>query len=192
MTEITIPDSVTSIGYRAFDSCENLKNVYISDLESWCKIEFVDGFSNPLHSGANLYANGELATEITIPNSVTSIERCCFVGCTSLTKIMIPDSVTSIGSAAFFSGFPYCVNLTEITIPDSVTSIGNVAFGYCKSLTKITIPNSVESIGDSAFLNCSALTEITIPDSVTSIRSHTFYNCTAPVSYTHLTLPTIA
>lgn len=59
------------------------------------------------------------ATEITILDSVTSIEEWAFKGCLWLTSIVIPDGVTSIGSSAFYD----CSGLTSIVIPDSVTTI---------------------------------------------------------------------
>jgi len=92
-----------------------------------------------------------------------------FSDCTSLTEITIPDSVTSIGSGAF-SG---CTSLTEITIPAGVTSIGGGMFSGCTSLTKITIPDSVTSIGSGAFSR-TGLTEITIPANVKSIGDYAF------------------
>ena len=205
LTEITIPDSVTSIRECAFYDCTSLKNVYISDINAWFEIDFDDLDSNPMCNGANLYCNGELVTEvaipdsmesigsyvfsyctsltkITIPDSVTSIGECAFYDCTSLTKITIPDSVTSIGECAFYD----CTSLTEITIPDSVTSIGQYAFCGCTSLTEITIPDSVTSIGEGVFFGCTSLTEITIPDSVTHIENHTFDDCTSLRSVTFL------
>ena len=135
-------------------------------------------------------------TSITIPDSVTSIGRHAFDGCTGelivncnipnasssssgafynskFTKVTIGDSVTSIGDWAFKD----CSSLTSITIPDSVTSIGDYAFSGCDSLTSITIPNSVTTIGDSAFKDCSNLTSITIPNSVTSIGKWAFNDC---------------
>lgn len=98
---VVIDNGVTSIGNEAFYSCDSLEGVYITDLAAWCGITFSDYFSNPLCYAHNLYINGELATDITIPDSVTSIGSYSFNGCSSLTSVTIPDSVTSIGRDAF-------------------------------------------------------------------------------------------
>ena len=95
-------------------------------------------------------------TSITIPDSVTSIDRYSFYNCSGLTSITIPDSVTSIGSSAF-SG---CSRLTSITIPDSVTRVGSEAFYSCAGLTSVTIGNGVTSISERAFNYCTSLTSI--------------------------------
>lgn len=107
-------------------------------------------------------------TNITLPNSVTSIDNHAFSNCSSLTSFTIPDSVTSIGQYAFY----YCRKLTQITIPDSVTRIEASAFYYCSSLTSINIPDSITKIGSNTFTNCTALTELTIPANVTTIGSN--------------------
>ena len=180
LTSVTIPNSVTSIGSDAFYNCYCLKEVHISDLASWCNIDFNDYESNPLYCAHNLYLNGELVTELVIPDGVTSIGDYAFSGCSGLTSITIPNSVISIGGSAF-SG---CTGLTSITIPNSVTSIGSSAFSGCTGLTSITIPNSVISIGGSAFSGCTGLTSIKIPNSVTSIVDYTFYNCSGLTSVT--------
>ena len=200
LTSVTIGSSVTEIGDYAFRECTSLTNVYITNIAAWCGIEFTNYTANPLYYAGNLYLNGELTTELVIPNGVTSICDYVFCGYTSLTNITIPNSVTSIGEQAFLG----CTSLISITIPDSVTFIGSWAFGNCTAEiiwqdnpsiteigyyafsnyagTSITIPNSVTSIGELAFFYCYSLESITIPDSVTYIGKYAFYDCTSLTS----------
>ena len=182
LTAITIPEGVTSIGYAAFEDCSSLTAVHISSIEAWCKITFENYNSNPLYYVHNLYLNGELVTNLVIPEGVTSIGDYAFEGCRSLTAITLPEGVTSIGDYAFEG----CSSLTSITIPSSVTSIGTHAFYNCSGLTSITIPENSQltSIGGSAFEDCSSLTFITIPEGVTSIGYWAFYNCSSLISIT--------
>ncbi|MBR5205918.1 MAG: leucine-rich repeat domain-containing protein, partial [Alistipes sp.] len=133
LTSVTIPDSVTASGEDAFEYCNSLTSVYITDLSAWCNINFAYSCANPLCYANNLYLNGELVTNLIIPDSVTTIGEYAFYNCDSLTSIIIPDSVTTIGDAAF-SG---CDSLTSIFIPDSVTTIGEYAFYDCDSLTSV-------------------------------------------------------
>ena len=166
-TTFTIPNSVTSIGDRAFCSCDKLTSVT---------------FGNSVTSiGTNAFLRCTNLTSITIPNSVISIGDRAFSDCDNLTSITIPNSVTSIGDSAFCS----CDKLTSVTFGNSVTSIGTNAFFRCTNLTSITIPNSVISIGDRAFSDCDNLTSITIPNSVTSIGANAFYSC---VNLTNVTI----
>ena len=180
ITSVTIPDSVTSIGANAFYNCTGLAGVYITDLAAWCNISFDGSSANPLYYAKKLYVNGELATDISIPDGATSIGDYAFYNCTSIISVEIPGSVTSIGDYAFRN----CTGLTSVTIPDSVTSIGDSAFYYCPSIISVEIPDSVTSIGEQAFRACTGLTSVTIPDSVTSIGNRVFEGCTGLTSVT--------
>ena len=167
LTAITIPNSVTSIGNRAFDNCSSLTSVTINS----------DAIVNKAYTSSDNLSNifGSQVTEYIIGDNVKGIGNNAFRGCSSLTSITIPNSVTSIGEYAF-SG---CSSLTSVTIPNSVTSIESSVFYDCSSLTSVTIPNSVTSIGYRAFYGCSSLTSITIPNSVTSIGYYAFCNCSS-------------
>ena len=182
LTSVNIPNSVTSISDYAFYGCSELTAVHITDLASWCNISFYYSESNPLSYAHHLYLNGEEVKDLVIPNSVRSIGRSAFSGCSGLTSVTIPSSVTSISDYAF-SG---CSGLTSVTIPSSVISIGGSAFYGCSGLTAVTIPNSVTSIGEGAFYGCSGLTSITIPNSVTSIDDYAFSGCSG---LTDITIP---
>ena len=152
LTNVTIPDSVTSIGMDAF-RWTSLTNVTIPDS--------VTSIGHSAFSGCSSLIS------ITIPDSVTSINAFAFSDCSSLTSIIIPDSVTYISLGAFED----CSSLTSVNIPDSVTSIEQQAFLGCSSLISITIPDSVTSIGIDTFMGCTSLTEIYVDKNSTNYSS---------------------
>lgn len=102
LRKITILADNATFGYRAFDECDNLTEVHISDLAAWCSISFDTSatVSNPLYIAKNLYINGVLETDITIPESVTSINH-TFYGCTSIERVTILNKNTTFDYAAF-------------------------------------------------------------------------------------------
>ena len=173
ITSITIPESMTSIGNSAFWYCDNLTAVHIKNIKSWCKISFAEPTSNPIYYAHNLYLNNELITNLIIPEDVISIGDHAFRSCRSLTSIKIPEGVDSIG----YYTFADCSSLISIKIPQSVTSIATSAFAYCSSLTSINIPPNVTEIKGFTFRDCKSLTSISIPESVKSIGREAFYGC---------------
>jgi len=191
---ITIPKSVTSIKESAFKNCYNLERLFISDLSAWCKIDFEDSDANPLNYAQELYLNGYEATDIIIPDDVTSIGNYAFCGYNTLTSVTIPNSVTSIGTSAFQA----CESLSSITIPTSVTSIGDYAFFQCYGIKSLYISDlsawyKIDFGGihanplynaDIFYVNGEEVTDLIIPDNVTSIKDYAFCGYNTLISVT--------
>ena len=172
MSSITLPNSLTDVKSGAF-SQTRIGDIYVKKIQTWFKICSGNPFQRmDFYDGSNvikkLYVNGELMTEIEIPNEITTIPDYAFSGFPLLKSVVIHDGVTSIGRDAFSS----CFGLTSVTLPTGLTSIGADAFYYCSGLTSITIPESVTSIGSFAFYYCSSLSYISIPENVTTIGSY--------------------
>ena len=210
LTSLTIPSSVTSIGWRAFEGCSGLTSLTIPSGVTSIDDGTFEGCSGltslTIPSGVTSIGNYAFKgcsglTSLTIPSGVTSIDRYAFAGCSGLTSLTIPSGVTSIGNYAFadcsgltsltlpsnvtsigWSAFSGCSGLTSLTIPSGVTSIGGYAFEGCSGLTSLTLPSSVTSIGESAFQGCSGLTSLTIPSSVTEIGNYAFSVCSGLTS----------
>ena len=192
LSEIVIPNSVTSIGDLAFSFCSSLAEVVIPN-----SVVCING--NPFWywngkleclSPSFVYENNILfnkdksriisfrnqnLTSYVIPNNVTRIGDRAFSFCSSLAEVVIPNSVTRIGDSAFEG----CSSLAEVIIPDSITGIGDRAFSFCSSLAEVIIPNSVTNIGKGAFQLCSSLAEVVIPNSVTRIGDYAFSSCSS-------------
>ena len=193
ITEIIVPDYVTTINQGAFSGCSTLVSL---------TIPFVGGSKNPTSQfdhypfgyifGTSDYTGGmatqqfgydireKISETYYIPQSLRKVTVTggnilykAFYNCSSLTEITIPNCVTSIGEQAFQN----CGGLTEITIPDTVTIIGSYAFFNCSGLTNITIGNNVTKINGQAFAGCSNLMSVTIPNSITIIGGNVFSSC---------------
>lgn len=121
------PNGVRITGSRGMASGEKISGaVVVPDAINWQPVTVV---------GAGLFASCEDITSVTIPATVTDIEREAFRGCTRLESIALPDGLLSIADGAF----ERCTSLTNVTIPASVTNIGYFAFRDCLRLTDVVL-----------------------------------------------------
>ena len=195
VTDLVIPNSVTSIGDGAFSGCTHLNSLTIpksvmhigaldaGHLELFISpdnpyFKCIDGVTYDSDITQIVYVSKSV-TEICVPKTVTQLS---IQGSTSVQKITFEEG--SALSAIEYNAFSGCTGLTSITIPDSVTVIGSYAFEGCTGLTSITIPDSVTYIAGAAFAGCTDLTSITIPNSVTCIDYWAFEGCTGLTSIT--------
>lgn len=133
---VSIGSSVTYIGIDAFGFCYNLSDVYITDLAAWCEMDFAGGSgtsaASPLCYAKNLYVNGELLTDLVIPQEVTEISPGAFNNCIKIESVKIHNGVTYIGGAAFAR----CSGIKSMSIPfvgerkEIGTEMYRYPFGY--------------------------------------------------------------
>ncbi len=182
---VTMPQSLTAVGSNAFAFCENIKNVYISDLNKWCSIEFASSVSNPLTYAGKLYLNGTLITDLVIPSGVTSVGDYAFYGADCLESAVFSYGVASVGECAFGN----CQNLESVEIPSNLSLFGSQAFYGCNNLSGVYISDIAEwceinfvdyysnplALAHNLYLNNKLVTDLVIPDGVTLISGYAFY-----------------
>lgn len=100
LKRIFIPASVKRIQSGAFWGCDSLEEVALSDLASWCAVEFEGSDANPFFRGAELCVGGKRTRFAEIPAGVAEIGSYAFAG-SKLEGLRIPRSVKRIAPSAF-------------------------------------------------------------------------------------------
>lgn len=166
MRTVTIGPGVTASGISAFENCTGLTGVYISDVAAWCRIYFGGNKASPLEYAHNLYLNGALVTNLTIPGGVTKVGDYAFEHCMSITSVTIPEGCTTIGEYAFNN----CQNITSATLPNSLTTVGSFAFASCARM-HTTLPGGISYIGERAFNGAPLSSNIVVNQGVIGERA---------------------
>ncbi len=177
---VNIPDSVKSIGYRAFEGAFKKDagiTVNITDLAKWCAIEFSKGktdmdkcSANPLSLGATLKLNNAAVAEALDLTGISKVGAYAFFGYDKITSVNCP--ATEIGKYAFAN----CEKLKSVTL--AAAELPEGLFKGCASLDSVTLTGTA-SIGTSAFENCEKLASIALPATVTAIGDKAFAGCAA-------------
>ena len=149
LEQITVADSVQSLGDQAFYQCTGLN-----------QIAFGTGLTK---IGAEAFAHCYALASITIPNSVTSVGISVFEECGNLSVVTIGRGLTGLSGTMFLN----CTALKTIALPDNVTVINASAFSGCSKLESITIPKTVTGIGGYVFRGCDSLKTIAYTGSET-------------------------
>ena len=163
---VSILDTVTSIGSGAFRMCTNLTEVILP--------ESVRNIADSAFTGCSGL------TELELPASVTNIGSSAFGNCNNLHGVVLPESVVGIGSSAF-SG---CTALTEIEFPESISDIRPYTFNGCTGLSRVVLPSTITNLDNRAFAGCSGVRSVTVPQSICSTnRLATIF----PAAYSRIT-----
>lgn len=199
--EFKTPSGVVHIGNYAFDGCEGLVSVIVSE-----------GCTD---LGERSFTRCHDLISINLPSTVNNLDYNAFDDCDALEAITVdkqnntyksqngvlydysmktleicpksrkspfffPNTIEAINEGAF-SG---CKNIRTVILPQGIKSIGANAFSNCEHLFYLNIPNSLESIGDFAFSNCNKLARIYVFKNnppkcgVSPFASTDFKNCT--------------
>ncbi len=170
LTAVELPQSVVSIGRRAFQECSRLSSVTIPDgLTSLGDMAFsaeqpwLEGYEDgPVYLGKVLFfykGDRSSYTELDIRPGTTAIWPHACQESEKLQRLTIPESVKTIGDWAFAD----CESLTSVELPFGVETLGYKAFTSCTALTTVTIPASVLEWGGSVFNCCDNLKTVYFP-----------------------------
>lgn len=191
ITDLVIPEGVTTLYWYSFNTCRNLETVTLPD-----SLEFIDGWA---------FERCSRLKTISIPANVTRINGGAFAQNSSMTSITcdpanknyvsvngvlftkdmkelvaypggiqggytVPATVNHIGDAAFYGA----LGLDSVTILGNLDFIGFEAFAECSKLTDVAIRDGVNYVGYWAFRGCNGIKSLTVPQSVTNIGNQAF------------------
>lgn len=179
LASITLPDSLLTIGERAFYNCNALSSLAISPQS------LLTSIGNYAFSGCVSMSG------IFIPQYVSDIGTGAFFN-TGLTSIQVSEDNAAYMShegnlltkdGKRFIKYASANPRTEYDLPSSVTTISGYAFADTKNLTTLNLEYGLVNIEDYAFSGASGLISLTIPETVATIGAYAFAKATKLVSF---------
>mgnify|MGYP000782837673 CR=1 FL=1 len=191
ITDLVIPEGVTTLNWYSFNTCKNLETVTLPDslefIDSWAfercsKLKTINVPANVTRINGGAFAQNSSMTSITCDpanKNYVSVDGVLF------TKDMkelvaypggiqggytVPATVNHIGDAAFYGA----LGLDSVTILGNLDFIGFEAFAECSKLTDVAIRDGVNYVGYWAFRGCDGIKTLTVPQSVTNIGNQAF------------------
>ena len=215
---ISFPSTMKSIDWGVFCesheneygggecTCDSIRRIEIKDIATWFNSNrFTERNHHVAAPYADLYVNGDLLTDIVLPDTMARIRPALFYGCKKLHSVVFPNNLKVIDDCAFenctgienlelpqgldsikSSAFSGCKRLKDMHLPQELKYIGMMAFGSCTELISVSFPNKLENIAYGAFESCKSLQSVVLPEGLKSIESCAFQNC---ISLTSVKLP---
>ncbi|MDE6041782.1 MAG: leucine-rich repeat domain-containing protein, partial [Muribaculaceae bacterium] len=177
LNAIVLPSTITKVNEAAFEGCS--AKVVVSEavaqkvaLPATVKAITVPEGVVPVVENGYVYGTVDGVktvlisvptdvTEVEIPETVTTIYKGAFEGCTELTQVTIPGTVKEIGEGAFKG----CSKLTTVNIEEGVTEIAANVFEGCDELNAIVLPSTITKVDEAAFAGSSD-TKVLVPEAI--------------------------
>ncbi len=110
-------------------------------------------------------------TTYTVPEQITEIGDCAFMGNPTLTRVTLHSGITRIGDGAFYDS-----RLTSINVPNPNCEIGSSAFAHSK-VSSVTLPQGMKKLGRHVFFYCENLKSLTLPEGMEELGMMCFGSC---------------
>ena len=161
--QLTVPQTVTKIGYSAFAGCTQLTAITLP--------------AGLRELGSEAFKGCTALTGVALPDSLTALGYGVFRNCSALTAAEFPAGIAPVSWSSGSSMLRNCTSLRSVKLPKTVSSLGDYFFAGCTALERIVLPDSVTEIGSNLFNGCTALTDVTLSTNLQAIPEHTFYGC---------------
>ena len=188
-----MPNSVTTIGDKAFFNNTNLKSIDAGDalgiesigtsaFESCTNLSTIAGLTNVSTIGEACFKGCAISSLPAFSSLLLKLPKDCFRGCKSLTSLQgLSSYVIELGESCFQG----CTGLTSLQgLPASVMALGDSCFRECNNLESVEFPTGTQlnEIPQYCFAitrvdsspTTDALEEVVLPESMETLKNGCF------------------